>query len=66
LEYHQMTQVTYQARLPFELHADGTVDGYDLPATVGSAIRQVLEDTPTRAAQGLPDNGESALHNHRR
>ena len=52
LEYHAMTKVFYQAWLPFGLRADGTVNGSDLPAIVRTAIRQVLEDTPTRAAQG--------------
>jgi hypothetical protein len=65
MEYRGMTSVSYQARLPFELRADGTVDGYDLPFALKTAISQVLEDTPTRAAQGSPE-GDTALRDLRR
>ncbi len=65
MEYRGTTSVSYQARLPFELRADGTVEGYDLPFALQTAISQVLEDTPTRAAQGKPE-GDTAMRDLRR
>jgi hypothetical protein len=44
LPYRDGTKVLYEASLPFELGADGTGDGYDLPATLQSDIRRILND----------------------
>ena len=38
------SRVYYEARLPFELHADGTVKGYDLAAVVTSEVNRMLQD----------------------
>jgi hypothetical protein len=66
MEYGGATSISYQARLPYTLRADGTVEGYDLPFALKTAISQVLEDTPTRAAQGTPEGGDGALRDLRR
>jgi hypothetical protein len=50
------SRIFYEAWLPFELRADGTVGGYDLASSVSSEINRVLHDTPTREAAGAPDN----------
>lgn len=60
------SRIFYEAWLPFELRADGTVGGYDLASSVSSEITQVLEDTPTRQAAGVPGNvDESRSHDRR-
>ena len=46
------SRVFYEARLPFELRADGTVKGYDLAEAVRSEVKRVLQDAPTRQARG--------------
>lgn len=38
------SKVFYEARLPFELRADGTVRGYDLEDAVKSALKKMLQD----------------------
>ena len=45
------SRVFYEARLPFELRADGTVTGYDLADTVRSEISRMLQGAPTREAK---------------
>jgi hypothetical protein len=40
------SKVFYEASVPFELRADGTVTGYDLPPALKSEVRWVLEDQP--------------------
>jgi hypothetical protein len=42
------SRVFYEAWIPFELHADGTVQGYDLPLALQSEVRRVLDDRPAR------------------
>ena len=46
------SKVFYEARLPFALRADGTVQGYDLADSVRSEIGRMLQDAPTREARG--------------
>ena len=46
------SRVFYEARLPFELRADGTVQGYDLADAVKSAIKRMLQDPLTQEANG--------------
>lgn len=50
------SKVFYEARLPFELGADGTVKGYDLADSVRSEITRALQEAPTREAQGPIEN----------
>lgn len=52
------SRVFYEAWLPFELRADGTVGGYDLASSVSSEINRILHDEPTREAAGTPDNSD--------
>lgn len=59
------TRVFYEAWLPFELRADGSVGGYDLASSVGSEITQVLQD-PTRQAAGVPGNVDESRSSDRR
>jgi len=42
------SRVFYEAWVPFELHADGTVQGYDLPLALQSEVQRVLNDRPAR------------------
>jgi hypothetical protein len=44
------SRIFYEARLPFELRADGTVQGYDLADAVKSELNRMLQDPQTRAA----------------
>lgn len=46
------SRVFYEARLPFELRADGTVKGYDLADSVRFEMARMLQDAPTREARG--------------
>ena len=46
------SRIFYEARLPFELHADGTVKGYDLADSVRFEMARMLQDAPTREARG--------------
>jgi hypothetical protein len=46
------SRVFYEAQLPFELRADGTVKGYDLADAVRSEVTRVLRDAPTRETRG--------------
>ena len=50
------SRVFYEARLPFELHADGTVQGYDLADAVKSEIKRMLQDPVTQEAHGKSEN----------
>ena len=54
------SRVFYQAWVPFELHADGTVQGYDLPLALQSEVRRVLGDQPTREI----NSGLASVHGH--
>jgi len=42
--YRGGSEVFYEASVPFELRADGTVTGYDLPLALTQGVRQVLEN----------------------
>jgi hypothetical protein len=48
LEHDSGSKVFYEAWIPFELRADGTVGDYDLPAVVSAEVDRVLRDVPTR------------------
>jgi hypothetical protein len=52
------SRVFYEAWIPFELHADGTVQGYDLPLALQSEVRRVLDDQPA----SKPDHGLASFH----
>jgi hypothetical protein len=54
------SRVFYQAWVPFELHADGTVLGYDLPLALQSEVQRVLGDRPRRELNG----GLANIHDH--
>jgi len=56
--FHGGSRVFYEARVPFELRADGTVTGYDLPLAVESEVWRILEDQPPRELKG----GLDAIH----
>ena len=56
------SRVFYEAWVPFELHADGAVGGYDLAPAVKSEVHQVLQDQPVRDVEGGPDS----IHDSRR
>ena len=60
------TRVFYEAWLPFELRADGSVGGYDLASSVSSEISRLLQDTPTRQAAGVPGNVDESRSSDRR
>jgi hypothetical protein len=53
------SRIFYEARLPFELHADGTVKGYDLADAVTSEINRMLQDPQSREAKGRNENTSS-------
>jgi hypothetical protein len=55
------SKVFYEAWVPFELHANGTVAGYDLPPALESEVRRILEDQPRREVEG----GLDGIHNQR-
>jgi len=50
------SKVLYQAWVPFELRADGRVQGYDLAPALQSEVRRVLQDQPMRNVEGGPDS----------
>jgi hypothetical protein len=50
--YRGGSKVFYEAWVPFELHADSTVTGYDLPPALASEVRRILEDQPPRELEG--------------
>jgi hypothetical protein len=52
------SRVFYEAWLPFELRADGTVGDYDLASSVSSEINRILHDEATREAARIPDNND--------
>jgi hypothetical protein len=53
------SRIFYEARLPFELRADGTVKGYDLADAVTSEINRMLQDPQSREAKGRNENTSS-------
>ena len=50
--YRGGSKIFYEAWVPFELGADGTVTGYDLPLTLVSDVRRILEDQSPREFEG--------------
>jgi hypothetical protein len=44
------SKVVYEAWMPFELRADGTVKGYALAPALRAEVHRILEDPPTREA----------------
>jgi hypothetical protein len=54
--YRGGSKVFYEAWVPFELHADGTVSGYDLPLALESEVQRILEDLPPRELKGGLDD----------
>jgi hypothetical protein len=50
--YRGGSKVFYEAQVPFELRADGTVTGYDLPLALESEVWRILEDQPPRELKG--------------
>jgi hypothetical protein len=56
--YRGGSEVFYEASVPFELRADGTVTGYDLSLALTQGVRQVLEN---RTALQL-DGTLNAIH----
>jgi hypothetical protein len=50
VHYRGGSKVFYEAWVPFELRADGTVQGYDVAPALSSEVRRILEDQPTREA----------------
>jgi hypothetical protein len=50
--YRGGSKVFYEAWIPFELRADGTVTGYDLPPALDSDVRRILEDQAPREFEG--------------
>jgi hypothetical protein len=56
--YRGGSRVFYEASVPFELRADGTVTGYDLPLALTYEVRQILEN---RTALQL-DGARNAVH----
>jgi hypothetical protein len=48
LEHGGGSRILYEAWVPFELRADGTVNEYDLPAVLSAEVDRVLRDVPTR------------------
>ena len=60
------SRVFYEAWLPFELRADGTVKDYDLAAVVTTEVNQVLQDAPARQAWGASDDAHEDVKTHGR
>jgi hypothetical protein len=50
VHYRGGSKVFYEAWVPFELRADGTVRGYDLAPALKSEVLRILEDQPAREA----------------
>ena len=65
LPYRGGSKVVYQAWLPVELRADGTVKGYDVAPALQSDIRLILNDHPAlELNSGLDDpHGRGKVHN---
>jgi len=63
IPYRGGSKVFYEAWVPVELRADGTVTGYDLPSALQSEVRRILEDQPPRELDGqlagIHDRGKS-------
>lgn len=55
VRYRGGSKVFFEALVPFELHADGTVEGYALPPALRSDVHRILENPPAREAEGGPD-----------
>ncbi len=53
--YRGGSKVFYEASVPFELRADGTVTGYDLPLALTYEVRQVLENRTALQVDGAPN-----------
>jgi hypothetical protein len=53
--YRGGSKVFFEAWVPFELRADGTVTGYDLPQALETDVRRILEDQAPREVEGGPD-----------
>ena len=53
------SRVFYQAWLPFELRADGSVGEYDLALSMKSEINRVLRDGQAREAGSVAEDGRS-------
>jgi hypothetical protein len=45
------SKVFFEAWVPFELRADGSVEGYDIAPALKSEVRRVLGDLPAREAE---------------
>ena len=52
IPYRGGSKVFYEAWVPFELRADGTVTGYDLPQALETEVRRILDDEPPRELEG--------------
>jgi hypothetical protein len=50
--YRGGSKIFYEAWVPFELRADGTATGYDLPLALVSDVRRILEDQSPREFEG--------------
>jgi hypothetical protein len=59
IPYRGGSKVFYEAWIPFELRADGTATGYDLPSALESEVHRILEDQPPRELEGRLDG----IHN---
>jgi hypothetical protein len=57
--YKGGSKVFYEAWVPFELRADGTVAGYDLPPALDSDVRRILDDQPRRELEGGLDGTQT-------
>jgi hypothetical protein len=53
--YRGGSKVFFEAWVPFELRADGTVTGYDLPKALESDVRRILDDQTEREVEGGRD-----------
>ena len=65
MPYRGGSKVVYQAWLPVELRADGTVKGYDVAPALQSDVRLILNDHPAlELNSGLDDpHGRGKVHN---
>jgi hypothetical protein len=62
IPYRGGSKVFYEAWVPFELRADGTVTGYDLPQALETEVRRILDDQPPRELEG----GLDGIHDEAR
>jgi hypothetical protein len=60
IRYRGGSKVFYEAWVPFWLRANGTVQGSELAPVLRSEVRRVLEDAPTREADGGTESMLSA------